>query len=150
AGRSIAIYGTPSGLSASGLRVFTQDHPGMDGSDESDDYFGAALASGDFDDDGYADVVVGVPGENDGGGFQVIYGGPSGLTDVGNELFTQDDSGVPDVDETGDNLGYALAVADFDHDGFDDVAVAAPYEDIELPDGSVITDAGRVQVFSGS
>jgi len=150
AGRIVVIYGTPSGLSTSGLRVFTQDHPGMDGSDETNDYFGLAVASGDFDNDGFADVVVGVPGENDGGGFQVIYGSLSGLTEAGNNLWTQNDAGVPDVDETGDNLGYALAVADFDGDGFDDVAVAAPYEDIELPDGSVITDAGRVQVFSGS
>lgn len=150
AGRIIVVYGTASGLSTSSLRVFTQDYPGMDGSDESNDYFGAALAAGDFDNDGYADVVVGVPGENDGGGFQVIYGSSGGLTAAGNNLWTQDDGGVPDIDETGDNLGYALAVADFDGDGFDDVVVAAPYEDIEYADGSVLTDAGRVMVFSGS
>jgi hypothetical protein len=150
AGRMIVVYGSPSGLATSSLRVFTQDLPGMDGSDESEDFFGAALAAGDFDGDGLADLVVGVPGENDGGGFQVIYGSSTGLTALGNQLWTQDDSGVPDVDETGDNLGYALAVADFDGDGFDDVAVAAPYEDVEQPDGSVVTDAGRVQVFPGS
>lgn len=149
-GRIVVIYGAAGGLSTAGIRQFTQDDPGMDGSDETNDYFGLAVAAGDFDNDGYADVVVGVPGENDGGGFQVIYGSPTGLTEVGNNLWTQNDSGVPDVDEPGDNLGAALAVADFDGDGFDDVAVAAPYENIELPDGSVLTDAGTVMVFSGS
>jgi hypothetical protein len=149
-GRIIVLYGTASGLSTAGLRKFSQDHPGMDGSNETNDYFGAALASGDFDNDGFADVVVGVPGENDGGGFHVIYGSPAGLTEAGNNLWAQNDSGVPDDDEMGDNLGYALAVADFDGDGFDDVAVAAPYEDLELSDDTTLIDAGAVSVFFGS
>lgn len=36
----------------------------MSGVSEKNDFFAQALAVGDFDDDGYADAVFGVPGEN--------------------------------------------------------------------------------------
>ena len=43
--------------------------------------FMAALAVGDFDGDGFADVGVGVPGENDDeGAVNIMYGSASGLT----------------------------------------------------------------------
>jgi hypothetical protein len=144
------VYGTANGLSTSRLRKFTQDHPGMDGTDESYDNFGAALASGDFDNDGHADVVVGVPGENGGGGVQVILGSASGLTEVGNNLWTQNDTGVPDSDEQGDKLGFSLAVADFNGDGYDDIAAGAPNEDLDLGGGAIATDAGAVFLFFGA
>ena len=53
AGRIIVIYGTASGLSTAGMRKFTQGYVGMDGDEQTNDYFGAALASGDFNNDGF-------------------------------------------------------------------------------------------------
>jgi FG-GAP repeat len=82
----------------------------------------------DFNDDGFADLAVGVVGENlgaisNGGAVNVLYGSATGLTGAGSQLFTQDSSGVPGVAEPGDGFGDALAVGDFDGDGFADLAV---------------------------
>ncbi len=57
------LYGTALGLSATGSQLWSQATAGIPGSVEDGDDFGAALATGDFDGDGYADLVVGAPGE---------------------------------------------------------------------------------------
>lgn len=61
----------------------------------------------------------------------------------------QDLDGVDDQAENGDGFGEALAVADFDRDGFDDLAIGAPAED-RTAFGTDYVDAGLVQVFYGS
>ncbi len=147
-GRVVALYGSAAGLSASRSQTFDQDIAGMDGSSEDYDFFGAALAAGDFNGDGRDDLAVGVLGENDGGGgVHFILGSPTGLTVTGNNLWTQDDAGVLDVNEADDNFGAALAAADFNLDGFDDVAIGVPGEDVD-PGG--VTDAGAIHIFFGS
>jgi hypothetical protein len=148
-GRVIALYGSGAGLSTARAQSFDQDTSGMDGSCEDYDIFGSTMAVGDFNGDGRDDLVVGVPGENDGGGgIQVILGSLSGLTTTGNNLWTQDDPGVPDTNETGDHLSVGLATADFNGDGFDDIAAGARFEDLDL--GGTVTNAGAVTVFFGS
>ncbi|HEY0238126.1 MAG TPA: FG-GAP repeat protein, partial [Friedmanniella sp.] len=57
----------------------------MVGSSRSGDRFGSAVASGDFDGDGYADLAVGHPGERVAGASQagavtVLFGTRHGLT----------------------------------------------------------------------
>lgn len=103
----------------------------------------------DFNNDGFADLAVGVAGENlgaigNGGAVNVLYGTASGLTGAGSQLFTQD-TGVPGAAEPGDGFGDALAVGDFDGDGFADLAVGVSLEDV----GAVV-DAGAVNVLYGS
>lgn len=109
----------------------------------ADESFSHALASGDFDNDGYSDLVVGVPGDisgsDRGGSIQVIYGGSTGLDYAGNQIFFW--SPVED----GDSFGAALSVGDFNGDNFDDLAIGAPLEDV----GSVI-DAGVVNIMYGT
>ena len=46
--------------------------------------------------------------------------------------------------EAYDSFGYSLAVGDFDNDGYDDLAMGAPHEDI-----GAIRDAGSVNVVYG-
>jgi hypothetical protein len=63
----------------------------------------------DFDNDGFADLAVGVAGENlgaigNGGAVNVLYGSAIGLTGAGSQRFTQDSPGVPGVAEPGDGL----------------------------------------------
>lgn len=108
-------------------------------------------ASSDFDGDGYSDLALGVPRENVGeihdvGAVNVLYGsGASGLTAQGNQLWHEDAPGVPEVGEASDLWGFSLAAADFDGDGFDDLAVGAPFEDV-----GPVSNAGAVTVLFGS
>ncbi|WP_181198255.1 FG-GAP repeat protein [Enhygromyxa salina] len=114
------------------------------------DYFGASAATGDFDGDGYDDVAVGVPGDEVGGyshagSIAVFYGSAAGLTTSGEQILHQDSMAVGGAAKPGDFLGESMAVGDFDCDGFDDVAIGAPQDDV----GSV-RDAGAVKVIYGS
>ena len=116
---------------------------------EAGDGFAFALASGDFNGDGYMDVASGSPFEEIGGlseqsgGVVISYGGPYGLTWVNAELLLATDQFlVPDNDQAW--FGYALAAGDFDGDGLDDLAVGAP-----MLDWSGVTDTGGVYLYLG-
>src|SRR3954452_2357732 len=76
----------------------------------------------DFDGDGYADLAVGVPDDPGGGAVNVLYGSHDGITASGDQYWTQDSPGVKGVRAKGDKFGRAIASADFDRDGFADLA----------------------------
>jgi hypothetical protein len=97
--------------------------------------------------DGFADLAMGVPEEDDdaGGAVNVLYGSSGGLTADGNQLWTQDSPGILDSAESGDAFGHSLASGDFDGDGVADLAVGAVKE---LLGG--IGQAGLVNVLYGS
>ncbi|MGW1030153.1 FG-GAP-like repeat-containing protein [Streptomyces sp. NPDC002577] len=104
----------------------------------------------DFNGDGYGDLAVTAPyatvGSADQAGAVVItYGLKSGLTSAKTQLVTQSSSGVPGTPEAGDVFGQALAEGDFDDDGYTDLAVGAPGEDV-----SGVTDQGLVTILWGS
>jgi hypothetical protein len=116
AGAVNVLYGTAVGLTGTGSQFLTQDSGGVPGVVEPDDELGFAVGAGDFDSDSFADLAVGVPGEdfgaNDrGGAVNVLPGSAGGLTGTGSQLFTQDSPGVPGVAEPGDNLGLAMPSA---------------------------------------
>jgi len=151
AGAINVLYGSAgSGLSGTGSQLFHQDTPGVPGTAESFDFFGDALAPGDFNGDGFADLAVGAPGESVGtlafaGAVNVLYGSPSGLTATGSQLFTQDSAGIGSSAEEFDDFGVALAAGDFDADGVDDLAIGA--------DGEVVAgmfSAGAINTLYGS
>lgn len=77
---------------------------GVRGEATEGDELGAAVALGDFDDDGCADVAIGVPGASrKAGAVHVPYGSPgAGITAEGDQLFTQTRSaGAPANRTTG-------------------------------------------------
>lgn len=138
-------------------QFFHQASPGVSGEAEEFDAFGAALAVGDFNGDGFDDLAVGVPGEDigsieDAGGVHVFYGsnltgfnGKIGLRTTRQQFFSQDSSGIKGVAETGDRFGVSLAAGNFNGDvhptnglPLDDLVIGAPFEDVaEEDDGAV-------------
>jgi disulfide bond formation protein DsbB len=119
------LYGaTGAGLTATGSQLWSQDSPGIAGTAEELDRFGAALASGDYNGDGRADLAIGAPGENTSSGVvHVLYGSAAGLTATGTQLWSQDSPGIAGTAEANDQFGYALAAGDFAGDGRTDLAV---------------------------
>ncbi|WP_200308792.1 VCBS repeat-containing protein [Streptomyces adelaidensis] len=95
---------------------------------------GAAVAkyADDFNGDGYRDNAVfsyGPEYASKGGGIQVTFGtanGPGTKT----QFIDQASAGVPGADETDDFFGEVRTAADFNKDGYGDLAVSANGEDV--------------------
>src|SRR5438477_7872 len=109
--------------------------------------FGAQVAWGDFDGDGFDDFVSsspfgGVAAKADAGSFTLftavnLYAGTP-TTKYARGSTNPVVAGTPGVS---DKLGSAFAVGDFDADGYEDLAVGAP--------GDSTKPGGSVQVFYG-
>ncbi|CAM5456841.1 FG-GAP-like repeat-containing protein [Streptomyces hirsutus] len=106
-----------------------------------------AVSRADFDADGYPDVAVAAPGGTingraEAGYIAVVYGMAEGPNGVKHQLISQNRYGIPGTAETGDRFGSHLTAADLDGDGFTDLVVGAPGEDV---DGA--RDVGRHTVL---
>lgn len=144
------FYGTATGLAAGRNEIWSQNTGSIQGEAEPDDRFGWSLTAGDFNGDGYGDLVVGVIWEDVGifqnaGAVHVIYGSPTGLTDAGNQLWIEGADGVQGPTEHNAQFGQVLAVGDFDGNGFDDLVIGVPLADILTS-----ANCGRVHVLYGS
>lgn len=131
-------------------QVWQPDTSGIHLANTCDGNFGTALAVGDFNSDGYDDIAVGAPGDvvsgrTNAGSVQVLYGTRNGFSPVDAQLFSQDSADVDDTVEGNDAFGTALASGDFDCDGYADLAVGVPGEEIDH-----IINAGSVHTFVGS
>lgn len=146
AGAVNVIYGTSGGLAAAGNQLFTQDSPDILDAAEELDQFGNALTAGDFNQDGFADLAVGIHFEdNSAGAVNVIYGTALGLAAAGNQFFTQDSPGIKGEAEENDQFGETLAAGDFNQDGFTDLAVGVNQDDV-----GGLENAGAVSVIYGT
>jgi hypothetical protein len=144
------IYGTNSGLSPVGDEVWQRGSGGLPGTPAQFDEFGFALAAGDFNQDGYADLAIGAPfdgvnGDTAAGSVTVLYGSSEGLSSTNNQFWTRDSDGILGVTDPQDRFGYALTTGDFDGDGYDDLAVGAPGHSVSSEPA-----AGLVHVIYGS
>jgi hypothetical protein len=143
-------------------RSFDQDTPGVPDAAQKGDHFGAALAVGDFNKDGFDDLAIGAPNEDlvgmipalvkDAGVVTVLYGSPGGLT--AENSFAVSRFTVGQVPKAGDRFGRALAAANFGRKGpfgvaYDDLAVGVPYADVRVVDGPLVHNAGAVHVLYG-
>ena len=116
------------------LDGFTGANHNVGGASDGDE-FSFAVAAGDVNDDGtYDDVIIAAPGYDAGAGdgaVFVYYGSASFDTTADLSIFSS-------VDE---RFGFSLAKGDLNDDGYDDLAVGAPY----YHDGD-----GAVYIYFGS
>ena len=147
-----ALYGSDSGLTASGDQLWDQNDLVTSEGVESWDLFGVVLVAGDFDGNGAADLAIGASEEDLGtyteaGVVHILYGRrPSGgLSAQAAQLWHQNSPGVAGFVEANEFFGAALATGDFDGDGYDDLAVGVPREDV-----GAVADAGAVNVLYGT
>ncbi|WDV53311.1 FG-GAP repeat protein [Streptomyces coeruleorubidus] len=144
-GAVMVLYGDAAGPGAGrATTVLTQNSAGVPGASESGDRFGAALSVGDVTGDGYADVALGVPGEDIGsltnaGSTVLLRGSASGIVASGNQSLTQDTSGIPGAAESGDKFGSFVLLSDIDGNGRADLAASAIGE--QVPGTTVRTGA---------
>jgi hypothetical protein len=151
AGAVSVLYGSPTGLTAVGDQFWHQDSLNVPDFVEPGDQFGASLAVGDFNADGFADLAIGAPGEsveaiNGAGTVTVLYGTSTGLAADGAQLWHQGIVGVAgDGAQAQDNFGFSLATANFGQDAAADLAVGVPREGV-----GATNVAGAVNVLYGS
>ena len=131
-------------------QTLRQGRAGIDGPAEADDRFGEVVQAGDYNGDGWLDFAIGVPREDLGtrrnaGIVQSVYGTARGYRTGRTQTIHRDTPGVPGPIGAGDKFGDALAALDYDGDGYIDLAVGVPGED--LPGAR---NAGMVQIFFGS
>jgi hypothetical protein len=105
--------------------------------------FGSAVAVGDFNDDGCADVAVGAEGfelnEHNPPGKVYVFDGPFD----GGTLSATDADVVLEGSSDGDWFGRKLVVGDYNGDGIDDLAVAAIW------DSTIASRAGAIYILPG-
>ncbi|MFE5110306.1 FG-GAP repeat protein [Streptomyces sp. NPDC056663] len=111
AGYVTVQYSSSSGLSTTKKSILHQNTSGVPGGAEAGDGFGRAVASGDLDNDGYDDAIVGIPGEDlaglsDAGGAVVFWGSPTGLHGADSTWLEN-----PDQLRAGANFGRAIEAA---------------------------------------
>ncbi len=154
AGAVGVIYGAPDGAADyfDWAKTDQMDQSTFFGAaaNESLDYFGWALAAGDFDRDGRSDLAIGIPQEDltgsDEGGVTVTLGGPTGVGESAFRFVSAGFNGIPGVTQSHREFGRALATGDFDGNGHADLAIGVPYFN---PTVSLV-DAGQEVVLYGS
>jgi hypothetical protein len=160
AGAMSVLYGSSGGLQVSSPpdQLWHQDSPDVEDQAEEGDFFGFYPSAGDLNGDGYGDLVIAVPDEDlengetigNAGAVNVLYGSATGLQaiDPADQFWHQDRAGVDDDAENSDMFGSASVSADFNSDGFADLAVGVQAEDVGA--ASIVRDAGAVNVLYGS
>jgi len=119
AGIVSVLYGSANGPSTTRVQNWHQDSTGIDEVAEPGDQFGYAVSAWNFGKDSKADLAIGVPFEDltstvtstlqqDAGVVHLLYGATGGLSSAGNQLWSQDSTGINDSSQVGDRFGQTL------------------------------------------
>ncbi|MEU0408137.1 hypothetical protein ABZ307_09975 [Streptomyces griseorubiginosus] len=94
-----------------------------------------AAVQDDFNGDGYRDLAVGAPNAANGsveeaGAVVVLYGSKSSVSPTRRTVITQATTGIPGDPEAWDEFGRTVSSADLDRDGYADLIVGVPHENV--------------------
>lgn len=112
------------------------------GRNEAGDLFGLKLAAGNYNNDSYADLLIGVPGEVNEDGTDVIKTGCAMVFTGSADKLLAKEVLWPDKSDAPNNFGYATCFNDITNDGIDEIIIGAPQEKMNGKAGS-----GNVYVF---
>ncbi len=153
AGAIHILFGSPTGLTASGNVFIHQNTSGLEDASEAHDHFGEVLTWGRFNADQFGDIAVGIPDEDvvtttgalitDAGAVQIVFG-PFAF----NQFLSQDPPEIGTAAEAFDGFGQALTAGNFNGDNFDDLVIGVPAEDLTF-DGVLYENAGIATVLHG-
>ncbi len=145
-GTVTCLYGSSSGLQSTGAgapfpQYWSEGSSSVKNTPEDGDLFGFSLAMGDFNNDGYADLAIGTPQVNNfiaghqKGGVHVFYGSAAGLQVTGtgapdDQYWTRGSASVKGVGFDLDYFAWALTASDYNHDGFDDLCIGVPVDNV--------------------
>ena len=104
----------------------------------------------DFNGDGFSDAAISDPYANpggvaDAGQVTVLYGNSATIGGGSVDTLVQGAGAVGDGASAGDRFGFAQSSADLDNDGYTDLMVGTPYEDVGTQ-----ADSGMTQIIWGS
>ncbi|WP_314411087.1 FG-GAP-like repeat-containing protein [Streptomyces kroppenstedtii] len=137
-GQVTMVPGSASGFTTTGMTTIHQGTSGVEGAAESGDAMGTSVSVGDFNADGFADVLTGAPNEDitrsgankaNAGAVWLLKGTSAGLTGTGSLSFSQDTTGVPGSTEKDDKLGSSVSLTDFSGHGRAHLLIGAEGED---------------------
>jgi hypothetical protein len=108
----------------------------------------AGLINSQGNTDSIPDVLLGAPGAlSNRGSVHVLFGGSNLLIFPGRDLALNQDDLRISGQAAADELGWAIAAGDFDNNHGGDLAVGAPFADVQIVQGATRTNAGKVYVL---
>jgi hypothetical protein len=131
AGAVMIEYGTAAGITSARGTLVTRNSDGLSFDPLEGDRFGQALASGDFDADGYDDLAIGATGARcpdgttTGGAVIVMYGSASGIVTTRSRIFRPGVAGMLGTCTGGRLFGIELLAAGFDAGLTSDLAIGS-------------------------
>jgi hypothetical protein len=145
AGAVTVLYGAVNGFSHTGSQQQWSLAP-LQGSPVQGDSFGLALIAGNLGYDGQADLAIGVPyhpvnGLYAAGVVSLVFGTPTGLSGANNKLVH-----MAGNSQSNAFLGAALSAAQFDGNGYVDLAIGIPRWNVS----TALGDAGAVSIRYGT
>ena len=148
AGKTYVIFGSSSPPATFDLST-TAANITVLGDNESD-YSGCAVASGDINGDGYADIIIGAiqadpSGREDAGKTYVIFGSSSPSSTF--DLSTTPANITILGNESASHSGWSVASGNINGDGYDDVIIGAPNA---MPGTPERPNAGETYVVFGA
>lgn len=141
------FFGSSAGLDPNAI-VLRIGSIGASGNPQNGDRFGAAVKSGQLNNDTCDDLVVGAPGYDSGGAADsgavyVFFGAASGFDPAQTLKLQRGANGIPDTNQPGAQWGSVLATGDANGNFVDELAIAAPHDG-----GPTTVDSGSVTVIN--